>query len=99
MVSDLESRFLKLAERWERETAFLSATPMIILHDSYQEIMAMGPPVVPILLRDMQKTHRQWFWALAHLSNGTDPVPERDRGKVDKMVAAWIAWGKQTGKI
>jgi hypothetical protein len=94
----LEERFREYADKWESQTAFLSATPMRILNDSYQSIMAMGPEVVPILLRDLQKTQRHWFWALRHLTSA-DPVPEKDRGTVDRMIAAWIAWGKAEGKI
>ena len=94
----LEQQFKRQADKWESETAFLSSTPMRVLHDRYQSIMAMGPEVVPILLRDLQKTQRHWFWALRHLTNA-DPVPERDKGNVDKMIAAWIEWGRREGKI
>lgn len=94
----IEKLFREHADKWERETAFLSATPMRVLHDSYQSIMAMGPKVVPILLSDLQKTQRHWFWALRHLTN-IDPVPEKDKGNVDKMIAAWVEWGKREGKI
>src|SRR5437870_4846959 len=46
----LAERFREHADKWQRETAFLSATPMIVLHDSYQAIMTMGPDVIPLLL-------------------------------------------------
>jgi hypothetical protein len=98
ITPSIAEKFKQQADRWERETAFLSATPMRVLHESYQSIMAMGPEVVPILLRDLQKTRRHWFWALRHLTNA-DPVPEKDRGNVDKMVAAWLDWGSKEGKI
>ncbi len=94
----LEQRFQEQADIWERDTAFLSATPMRVLHDNYQSIMAMGPDVVPLLLRDLQKTRRHWFWALRHLTQ-VDPVPEKDRGNLDKMIAAWAEWGRREHKI
>src|SRR5216684_5091108 len=93
----LDQRFQEQAEKWERETAFLSATPMRVLHNSYQSIMAMGPEVVPLLLRDLQQTGRHWFWALRHLTNA-DPVPEKDRGDIERMIAAWVKWGRMEGK-
>lgn len=96
-TQSLADRFREHADKWERETAYLSATPMRVMHDSYQSIMAMGPEVVPLLLSDLQKTRRHWFWALRHLTNA-DPVPEKDRGQMDKMIAAWIDWGKPKGK-
>jgi hypothetical protein len=98
IVEPLSERFKSHAEKWERETAFLSATPMRVLHDSYQSIMAMGPDVVPLLLADLQTTRRHWFWALRHLTN-VDPVPEKYRGNVDKMIEAWVDWGKREGKL
>ncbi len=93
----LEQRFQKEADRWEKETALLSATPMRVMHDSYQSIIAMGPEVVPILLRDLQKTRRHWFWALRHLT-GVDPVPAKDKGNLDRMIAAWVDWGRKERK-
>jgi hypothetical protein len=94
----LAERFREHAEKWARETAFMSATPMVVMHDSYQAIIAMGPDVVPLLLRDLQAHKRHWFWALRHLT-GADPVNEKDRGHTDRMIAAWVAWGKAQGKI
>jgi hypothetical protein len=94
----LEERFREHAARWERETGYLSSTPKKVLHESYQAIIAMGPDVVPILLRDLQRTQRSWFWALRHLTEA-DPVPPEDRGRLDKMITAWTAWGKKEGKI
>jgi hypothetical protein len=94
----LEQRFASEADKWERETSHLSSTPKMVLHSSYQRILAMGPDVVPYLLLDLQRTHRSWFWALNHLT-GVDPVRIEDKGDLDKMVAAWVAWGKREGKI
>lgn len=94
----LEERFREEADTWDRETVYLSSTLKIILHPSYQRIMAMGPGVVPFLLRDLQKNRRSWFWALRHLTHA-DPVPSEDQGNLDKMIAAWVAWGKREGRI
>ena len=94
----LEQRFHEQADRWERETSFMSSTPKRVLHPSYQAIIAMGPDVIPILLRDLQKTRRSWFWALRYLA-GVDPVESEDRGRLDKMVSAWVEWGKKEGKL
>ena len=94
----LEDRFRRYADKWDRDTSFMSATPMRVMHESYQSIMSMGPEIVPILLRDLQKSRRHWFWALRHLT-GENPVPESAKGQTDKMIAAWIDWGKSKGKI
>jgi len=89
----VEARFLELADQWDRETSFLSSTPKKVLHESYQSIMAMGPDVVPYLLRDLERNRRSWFWALRHLTR-VNPVPQQDQGNLDKMIAAWVEWGR-----
>ena len=94
----LEQTFNTEADKWDRETAILSSMPAMVLHESYQRIIAMGPEVVPYLLRDLERSRRSWFWALTHLTKA-DPVAPEDRGNLDKMVSAWIAWGKRERKI
>jgi len=39
----LEERFREEAEIWDRETVHQSSTLKMVLHPSYQKIMAMGP--------------------------------------------------------
>lgn len=94
----LAERFHREADKWDSETAFVSSTPKKVLHESYQKIMAMGPDVVPLLLRDLQTNRRSWFWALRHLTQA-NPVPVEYQGNLDKMIASWVAWGKREGKI
>ena len=38
------------------------------------------------------------FWALEAIT-GENPVPAADRGKVQKMADAWVAWGREQGLI
>lgn len=94
----LEERFREHAEKWERETMHLSSTTKRVLHPSYQIIMGMGPDVVPLLLRDLQQNRRAWFWALYHLTQ-ENPIDPADAGNIDKMVAAWVRWGKRKGLL
>jgi hypothetical protein len=84
--------------KWEEETKHLSSTTKRVMHPSYQSIIGMGPVVVPLLLRDLEKTHRLWFWALSAIT-GENPVNPEDAGDIRKMVRAWIDWGKRTGRI
>lgn len=94
----LKERFHEQADKWERETAYLSSVTKRAMHPSYQAIIGMGADVVPILLRDLQQNHRDWFWALAAITQA-NPVKEGDGGKVDKMIDAWLNWGKQKGLL
>src|ERR1700674_5794311 len=70
-----EQEFLLLAKRWKRETAFDGSLSKIVMHADYQRIMAMGPDVIPLIIRDLADKPAHWFWALHNLvPNGQDPA-------------------------
>jgi len=94
----LEQRFRELADKWEEETGSLSSLTKRVMHQNYQAIVGMGQQVVPILLRDLQRTKRDWFWALTAITQ-QNPVNRSDAGRVDKMVSAWVDWGKKRGLL
>jgi len=92
----IESRFRRLAAVWDTETGFLSSMEEASKHPAYQEIIGMGPAVVPFLLRDMQDNHQHWFIALRRIT-GAQPVPLEAAGNIPRMVEAWLAWGRENG--
>lgn len=92
----IEQRFRRLEDEWNTATAYLSSSTKIVGHPAFQAIIAMGPEVVPLMLRDLEKTPSFWVWALPAIT-GADPVPVEDRGRIDKMSAAWLRWGKVNG--
>jgi hypothetical protein len=92
----LEARFLVLAEVWRRETRILSLTTDKSMHPAYQQIIGMGPRVVPLILRELQRRPDHWFWALWAIT-GEDPVPVEDAGDVEKMTEAWLQFGRERG--
>jgi hypothetical protein len=53
----LEQRFRTLAAEWDEETGHLSSITQMARHPAYQQIIGMGPAVVPLLLRDLERTH------------------------------------------
>ena len=89
-------RFDELADRWERETVFLSRIDLAIKHPAHQEIVAMGEPVVPLILERMRKKGGHWFTALRDLT-GADPIQPAERGYVSAMQEAWLEWGEANG--
>src|ERR1043166_3767074 len=66
--SALEQKFHRLAEEWRKETGFLSSVTKMCMHPAYQKIIAIGPGVIPLILRDLQQTRDHWLWALYVLS-------------------------------
>lgn len=64
MNVELEAEFDKFAEEWRVETGMLSLVTQKSMHAAYQKIISMGQPVVPLILRDLERKPDHWFWAL-----------------------------------
>ncbi len=88
-----QAQFERLAAQWKRETAHLSSAGVIAEHHAYREIIGMGEQAIPLILRDLEESRAQWFWALRSIARES-PVAPGDRGDVDAMTAAWLDWGK-----
>ena len=92
--TEVQTEFEQLAAEWKRETAHLSSPNAIAGHRAYQEIIGMGEKTISFILRDLQETRDQWFWALSSIARES-PVQPEDLGDVDAMTKAWVDWGKQ----
>src|SRR5437763_14733979 len=86
----VEERFRRLEATWTAETGYLSSYPDIVAHPAFQEIIRMGEPVVPLMLRDLEERPRLWVWALPEIT-GSDPVPPGEGGTIVKMSEAWLS--------
>ncbi len=93
---DLRRVFRELAETWRRETGMLSSVTENCLHPAYQQIIGLGPPVVPLLLQELEREPDHWFWALSAITRA-DPVPPEDLGNMRRMAAKWLAFGREKG--
>jgi hypothetical protein len=93
-----ERIFRRLAERWRSETGLLSSIEDKVLHPAYQQIIGMGPDVIPLILREMQRRPEHWFWALNAISR-EDPIDPEDEGNIRKMTETWLQWGMKRGYI
>jgi hypothetical protein len=96
VAETLEERFHRLANSWQKAVAHLSSSSKRDNHPAYKEIIALGPAVVPLILRDLEINHRHWFAALITIT-GENPVPDEDAGNVLKMIDHWLQWGKAKG--
>jgi hypothetical protein len=91
-----EQRFADLVAAWKRERGPHSSSARLAEHPAYQQIISMGPEVVPLLLRELEREADHWFRALFTLT-GANPVPAESQGKVPEMAAAWLRWGREQG--
>ena len=92
----VEERFRRLAALWHDETCFLSSMSEANAHPAYQEIISLGPEVVPLLLRDLEENHTHWFCAMREIT-GADPIPESAAGNIPQMAEAWLHWARDNG--
>jgi hypothetical protein len=95
---ELRERFQRLAAEWKGQSRYFSNTAQIAMLPSYQRIIGMGLPAVPLILEELQREPNQWFWALEAITEA-NPVPPEDAGNVRRMAEAWLEWGKDRGFI
>ena len=96
--AELQQEFQRLAAEWKDRAKYLSNTYQIALLKPYQRIIGLGRPVVPLILEELRREPRQWFWALESIT-GEDPVPPDAQGDVQRMADAWADWGRKQGLI
>ena len=92
----IANRFHALLSRWKSERGHRSFIRDLCTHEAYQQIIGLGPAVVPLLLAEFEKSPGHYDWALRAIT-GVNPVAAESRGKLKEMAAAWVAWGKQQG--
>jgi hypothetical protein len=93
-TESVHTKFKRLLAEWKEQTAHMSYATTAAMLPSYQQIIGMGEPVLPFILKELKERPAHLFWALRAIS-GADPVPAEDRGHIDKMIKAWIKWGRQ----
>lgn len=91
-----EQRFRHLTAAWHSGASHLSSSTARNNHPAYQEIISMGPQVLPFLLRDLEQNETHWFSALRAIT-GANPVPSSAAGNIPQMVEAWLTWAKDQG--
>lgn len=93
-VEELAKQFKELKETWIEETCYISSPEESSTHPAYQDIIGLGLPVVPFLIKDMKKNNTHWFWALRAIT-GANPVPDEHRGNISAMADDWAIWWKE----
>lgn len=93
-ASNLESQFNERAERWERESSIHSSPGAKFLHKDYISIIAKGEIVVPLILKRLKHSKKDWIWALDHIVDD-DQNPPRDIHNFKDAVKAWLEWGRK----
>jgi len=95
---DFQERFQRLAREWKEKSRYLSNTAQMAMLRPYQQIIAIGPPAAPLILKELQREPDHWFWALECIA-GENPVTPEIAGRVHSMAQASLDWGEERGLI
>jgi len=94
--NSIEQRFHEMATEWKAFLGVSSSLSEMFVQPSYQEIIALGEPAVPLVLAELEREPDWWFAALKAMT-GSDPVAPEQRGKLVEMTRAWLDWGRARG--
>lgn len=103
-IETVEQQFHRLEAEWRKATEYHSNPSIIMGHPTMRAIIAMGPEVVPIILRELQAGGDwQLGWALHEITseNAAPPLIEGGFAKWDarEQVQAWLRWGRGKGLV
>ncbi len=93
---EARTRFNLLVAQWKASRGHSSSINAWVRLPAYRAIIALGSPVIPLLLEELEKSPDHWFWALKELT-GENPVTATSRGNMAEMAQCWIKWGKEKG--
>jgi hypothetical protein len=93
---DLERQFDQLSREWKAQSRFMSSSSDMAMLMPYQRIIGLGPAVLPLIFRELEREPDHWFWALAVIT-GANPVPAESRGNLAEMAQAWLNWARSEG--
>ena len=94
----LRKRFRSLKAAWLSDCEFMSSVTDMAMHSAYQQIIGMGPEVLPLIFEDLSEAPGHWFWALTAII-GENPVAEKHAGNIVKMTDVWLDWACKRGYL
>jgi hypothetical protein len=102
---NIKAKYRHFASQYARDTMHLSFVKAN--HPAYQELLAMGQDIVPLLLRDVATEERRpirdvGFWASVSLLcqiTGAAPWKPEDAGRLRPIRDAWVRWGQEKGYL
>jgi hypothetical protein len=95
MKNGIEQLFEELATKWMQETCFLSSPSRIIAHPACIAIAALGPDILPLILRKIEDDVSIGWLVLMTEITGENPVPKEDAGIVLRIRDHWLNWARK----
>jgi hypothetical protein len=92
----MEFDFPFAARAWEHDSRFDSHPGKE--HFSYQSILKMGPGVIPLVLKRIQR-RPSWLVIILPDLTGENPCPAQYAGRLKEQIEHWLMWGKEKGHL
>jgi hypothetical protein len=92
----LEPEFNELVNKWREDIGAESSLTNITGNINYLRIIALGKPVVPLILKELQRQPAPWFVALRAIT-GELNVGKEYTGNFKKIAEAWVNWCNKNG--
>jgi predicted RNA methylase len=89
--------FARLARRCRREAGVLSNPEQIAAYPAYQQIVRMGKPAVPYIVRAMQREDGDFWFAAMRAITGEEPQDFRTADNVNTAVEMWASLAQERG--
>lgn len=90
----LIDRFRRLYSQWLDDIAHMSSVREMMTGEGFEQMVAMGPDVLPLVLRELQ-AKPTFLFLVAQRITGHNPVTPDCVGDVQKIVACWVNWLQQ----
>jgi hypothetical protein len=93
----MEQRVDRLLRTWREQTAYISSSTQLVGHPAYQELIALGPPALLFLFRDLRQSGDGHLSSALTAITGAEPVAAEDRGRIREIADAWLRWARENG--
>ena len=91
-------RFYSLSAKWQQQSRHRANGGSGILHEQFQELIDLGPTVIPLIFIEYAKNSGFWYLLLDAITN-ENPITEEHRGRHIEMREDWFDWGRKHGYI
>jgi hypothetical protein len=93
----IEEKFQILVAWWREGTMYLSSPTESARHPAYQQVIAMGPAVIPLILRDLRDNGGNWYIALRNLVADPPYITAEAASNTQAVISEWLGWGRRHG--
>ncbi|GAA2127565.1 hypothetical protein [Nocardioides bigeumensis] len=86
------AQFSDLRDEWLAATEMVSNVQQMTMHPAYQQMIGLGPQVVPFMIDELRSGPQHYYWALAAIV-GTDHGTGADTMR--EAAQKWVEWYDQ----